>query len=304
MTEMFGSHLSIAGGLHLALREARALNLDCVQVFTKNQRQWSSPPLTGEQVREWFDVQRETGITTAVSHDSYLINLANPGAEPREKSLRLFRDELERCEALGIPYLVTHPGSHMGEGDDAGLARVVTAMDQLHADLPGLRTVTCMEVTAGQGSNLGYRFEHIKTIVDGVREPERLTVCLDTAHMIEAGYDLTSAAGMRATLDELDAVVGIRLVRAVHMNDSKTPRGSRVDRHEHIGRGHVSLEAFGVLMNDERFTNVPKILETPKDVAPDGRPWDTVNIEALRGLMMPTGGTKRKPVGVKMRKKT
>lgn len=281
---MYGSHLSISGGLHLALTGARDLHMDCVQVFTKNQRQWTAPPLTDAQVSEWKAAQQSTGITQTVSHDSYLINLASPDAEARGKSTRLFRDELGRCEALGIPYLVTHPGSHMGTGEESGIARIAEALDQLHAELRGLRVVTCLEVTAGQGHSLGYRFEHIRAIRDAVREPERLAVCIDTAHMIEAGYDLTSAQGMRATLDELDSVVGLKLVRVIHVNDSKTPRGSRVDRHEHIGHGHVAMEAFGVLVNEPAFAGVQKILETPKDIAPDGRPWDVVNIETLKGL--------------------
>lgn len=285
---MYGSHLSVAGGLHLALQEASRLQMTCVQVFTKNQRQWSAPPLTEAQITEWNNARRETGIDVAVSHDSYLINLANPGEEARTKSIRLYRDELERCEALGIPLLVMHPGSHLNTGEEAGLALVAEALNTLHSELPGLRVVTCLEVTAGQGTNLGHRFEHLRAIRDQIREPERVAVCLDTAHMLEAGYDLTSATGMRATLDELDAVIGLKLVRAVHVNDSKTPRGSRVDRHEHIGKGHVSLDAFAVLVNEPAFAALPKILETPKENAPEGRPWDTVNLETLARLTNPS----------------
>ncbi len=281
---MFGSHLSIAGGLHNALIEAQRLGMGCVQVFTKNQRQWRVKPLTDEQIALWREHRRQTKIRDVVSHDSYLINLASPDAENRRKSIALFREELERCEALEIESLVTHPGAHMGEGEPAGLKRVAQALDRVHKDLPGLSVVTCLEVTAGQGSSLGARFEHLRRIIDAVKQPERLGACLDTAHMIEAGYDLTSGAGCKAVLKEFDGVVGLDRVRALHINDSKTPRGSRVDRHEHIGHGHVALEAFGVIVKHRAFKKVPKILETAKAVAPDGRPWDVVNLEVLQGL--------------------
>ena len=246
---MFGSHLSIAGGLHNALIEARALDMQCVQVFTKNQRQWKVKPLTAEQVELWHHHWRQTKIRQVVSHDSYLINLASPDTGMRRRSISLFREELLRCEALSIPLLVTHPGAHMQAGEARGLARVARALDQLHRQLPGLTVVTCLEVTAGQGTCLGYRFEHLTQIIDSVREPERLGVCLDTAHLLAAGYDLTDAAGCRAVLAELGEVIGLDQVRAIHLNDSKVPRGKRVDRHEHIGRGHVALEAFRVMVN-------------------------------------------------------
>lgn len=282
---MFGSHLSIAGGLHNALLDARRLGMDCVQVFTKNQRQWAIKPLTEEEVGAWFEHQKTTKITDVVSHDSYLINLASPKDDIRGKSIALFREELLRCERLGIPSLVTHPGAHMGEGEEEGLKRVAAALDGLHRDLPGLKVVTALEVTAGQGTSLGYRFEHLRRIIDLVKDPDRLAVCLDTAHLLAAGYDLTSAAGARGVIQELDDVLGLPIVRAIHMNDSKVERGRRVDRHEHIGHGFVSLDAFKLFVNRAEFRKVPKILETPKEDAPDGRAWDTVNLETLRGLM-------------------
>ncbi len=282
---MFGSHLSIAGGLHLALIKARELDMDCVQIFTKNQRQWKVAPLDDEAIRLWKEHQTSTGITDVVSHDSYLINLASPDATTRSKSIALFREELLRCEALGVPSLVTHPGAHMKAGEEAGLKRVAEALDELHRDLPGLQTVTLLEITAGQGTALGYTFEHLRAIIDQVEAPERLGVCLDTAHLLAAGYDLTSAEGANAVLQELDDVVGKKLVRAIHLNDSKVERASRVDRHAHIGHGHVSLEAFRVFVNDPAFTSVPKILETAKEDAPDGTPWDVINLRTLRDLV-------------------
>lgn len=282
---MFGSHLSIAGGMHNALVEAKGLGMDCVQVFTKNQRQWRVPPLTDEQIALWEQHQKETGITRVVSHDSYLINLASPVKENWEKSIALFREELLRCEALGIGDLVTHPGAHMGQGEDAGVKRIAQALNQLHKDLPGLTAITCLEVTAGQGTTLGASFEHLRQIIDQTKQPQRLGVCLDTAHMLAAGYDLTSTKGCKAVLAELNTVVGLEQVRVLHLNDSKVPRGARVDRHAHIGHGHVSLDAFAVIVKHARFKHIPKILETPKAEAPDGRPWDTVNLEVLRSLM-------------------
>ncbi len=282
---MFGSHLSIAGGLHNALIEAQSLGMECVQVFTKNQRQWKTTPLRDDQINEWQAQRKATGIDEIVSHDSYLINLASSSEELWHKSIASFRDELLRCEALGIPRLVTHPGAHLGAGEEVGLKRVAAALDLLHADLPGLRVVTCLEITAGQGTSLGYRLEHLRRIIDLVKQPERLATCLDTAHLLAAGYDLTSAAGCRATLEEVELVLGKGMVRCWHLNDSKVPRGKRVDRHDHIGLGHVALDAFREIVNHSDYKRIPKILETPKLTAPDGRPWDVINFEVLRALI-------------------
>jgi deoxyribonuclease IV len=282
---LFGSHLSISGGLHNALLEAQQLGMDCVQVFTANQRQWKPKPPTDEIIALWREHRRAMGDVPVVSHNSYLINLASPDAANREKSVSLFRSELERCENLDIPHAVTHPGSHVGAGEDEGLRRVARSLDRIHKDLPGVKVVTLLEVTAGQGTNLGASFEHLRRIIDLAADPDRLDVCLDTAHLIAAGYDLTSADGAKATLQQLDEAIGIDRVKCIHVNDSKHGVGSRKDRHEHIGHGHVSLEAFAVFCNEPAFRNVPKILETPKADAPDGRPWDTVNLETLRGLV-------------------
>src|SRR5690606_5149153 len=196
-----------------------------------------------------------------------------------------FGEELIRCHALGIPNLVTHPGAHLGAGEDAGIARVVEALDKLHDALPEVAVTTCLEVTAGQGTSLGYRFEHLAAIIEGVEDDARLGVCLDTAHLLAAGYDLTSAAGAKATLKEFDKTVGLDRVRVLHLNDSKVERGRRVDRHDHIGKGFVSLDAFAVMVNHPKLRKLPMILETPKEDAPDGRPWDAVNLETLRGLV-------------------
>jgi len=281
---MLGSHLSITGGLHNALIEANRLEISCVQVFTKNQRQWKAPPLTGEQVAKWQAQRAESGVRMTVSHASYLINLASGEASNREKSVALFRDEIERCEQLGIPLLVIHPGSHKGDGEAVGLARITRAIDRVHRDLPGYKTITCLESTAGQGTSLGADLGHLELLLNGVAERHRLDLCLDTCHLLAAGYDLTNAAGAAALLEEVDQRFGLASVRCWHLNDSRTPRGSRVDRHEHIGHGHVAEEAFRTLLRAPSVCRVPKILETPKATHPSGVPWDVVNLQTLARL--------------------
>jgi len=283
---MFGSHLSIAGGLQNALIEAQQLGMDTVQIFTKNQRQWRVPPLKQQQIDLWHEHLQSTGIRQPVSHDSYLINLASPKPEARDKSIALFAEELKRCDLLGIPYLVTHPGAHMGEGESAGLRRVAEALNQLHDDLPDLKVITCLEVTAGQGTSLGHRLEHLAEIIDKTEATDRLGVCLDTAHLLAAGYDLTSGTGAESVVKKVDKILGLSRVKVIHINDSKTALNSRVDRHEHIGHGHVSLDAFATFVNHPKLNRLPMILETPKALAKDGRPWDTVNLETLRNLIV------------------
>jgi len=290
---MFGSHLSIAGGHHLALLEARALRMDCLQIFTKNQRQWRAPPLTDEQRATWFDHRGDTGIKAVVSHASYLINLAAPTGETRQRSISLLRDELTRCAALDIPHLVIHPGAHMNAGGAAaGLRRVASALNQVHRDLAGLAVLTCLEVTAGQGTALGRSFEQLQRIRDTAKAPERVAFCLDTAHMLAAGYDLTSAQGATATLETLDAVMGYHNVRVLHVNDSKTPRGSHVDRHDHLGHGHVDRKALRTILQCPAFADIPKILETPKGERDDGRAWDAVNLAAMKRMARAAGNKK------------
>lgn len=282
---MFGSHLSIAGGLHNALLKAEQLGMDTAQCFTKNQKMWNCTPLEGAAVEMWQCECRRLKFAQTVSHDSYLINLASPDATIWEKSTRLFVEEVSRCHALGIPYLVTHPGAHMGKGEEEGLLRVAAALDVVHAAVPKTKVLTCLEITAGQGTALGYKLEHLATIIERVKRPERLAVCLDTAHLFAAGYDFRGRK-YQGFMKELDKVVGIELVKVWHLNDSKKELGSRVDRHEHIGHGTIGLEGFRPIVRDKRFRDVPKILETAKDEpAPDGREWDAVNLETLRKLM-------------------
>lgn len=281
---MFGSHLSIAGGMHHAVASAEKLGLDTVQVFTKNQQQWKARPLEDAGVLAWCEACTRVKFKHTVSHDSYLINLASPDPALWRKSIEAFVEEVSRCDALGIPYLVTHPGAHCGSGEDAGLTRVVTAMDEVHARLPTSRTIVCLESTAGQGSTLGHRLEHLAEIRERVREPKRLGVCLDTAHLFAAGYDFRGRK-YAALRKQIERTVGLKTVKVWHLNDSKKDLGSRVDRHEHIGRGTIGIEGFRPIVRDDAWAKTPKILETEKGTSDDGRDWDAVNVEVLKGLM-------------------
>jgi deoxyribonuclease-4 len=218
-----------------------------------------------------------------VSHDSYLINLAATNPEFWRKSTELFIEELNRCALLGIPYLVTHPGAHMGAGEEAGLAKIIAALDVIHDMVPDAGVITCLEITAGQGSSLGYKLEHLATIIDRVKSPKRLGVCLDTAHLFAAGYDFRGRKFSKF-MKQLDNTVGISTVKVWHLNDSKKDLGSRVDRHDHIGRGKIGLEGFKPILREKRFDKTPKIIETPKEPDDKGRDWDEVNIELLRSM--------------------
>ncbi len=281
---MFGSHLSIASGLHNALLKAEELELDTVQIFTKNQQQWRCKPLTADEIDPWHTNAKRMGFKKTVSHGSYLINLASPVAELWQKSLELTVEEVRRCDALGIPYLVMHPGAHIDGNEARGLACISRALDEVEQRLPDSTTTICLEITAGQGTCLGHRLEHLAEIIGTVRNPKRLGICLDTAHLFTAGYDFRGRkyAAFRRLIG---LTVGIKQIKVWHLNDSKRELSSRVDRHDHIGQGHIGLRGFAGIVRDEAFVNVPKILETPKETAPDGRDWDLVNLEHLRSLI-------------------
>ena len=284
---MFGSHLSIAGGMHNALLKAEQLGCATVQVFTKNQKQWKCSPLADGEVGDWKSHCKRLKFAQTVSHDSYLINLASPKEEIWRKSVGLFVEEVSRCAALGIPYLVTHPGAHMGEGEEAGITRIVAALNVvLDTTGPAAKNVTiCLECTAGQGSSIGHRLEHLAEIMSRVKTPKRFGVCLDTAHLFAAGYDFRGRKYAKFR-KELDKTVGLARVKVLHVNDSKKDLGSRVDRHEHIGRGLIGVEGFKPWVRDEAFGDVPKILETEKGECPDTkRDWDAINLDVLRSLL-------------------
>jgi len=281
---LFGAHMSIAGGYHNALLAAQAHGCETVQLFTKNCNQWQAKELTEEEVHTFRKTLRRTRLRLPMAHGSYLINLASPDENLYRRSLEAFVIEVQRAERLGLRYLVTHPGAHVDSGEEAGLARVSGALDEVHRRCPGFRVQVLLETTAGQGSSLGHRFEHLARILSLVAEPQRLGVCLDTCHVLAAGYVLAPEVEYQATMAAFDRLIGLRWLRAFHLNDSLKPLGSRVDRHAHIGRGHLGLEPFRLLVNDRRFRNRPMVIETPKEATADGD-MDMVNLAVLRGLV-------------------
>ncbi len=283
MRSKFGAHMSMAGGHDRAVHAAHAVGFRTVQVFTKSNNQWRAAPLTDAHVSAFQRAMTETGVADPVAHASYLINLGSPDDALWEKSIAALVVEIERGEALGISDLVMHPGAHVGSGEEAGLARVASGLDEAHRRTPGVALKVALETTAGQGSCLGHRFEHLGRIIDAVARPERLSVCGDTCHIFAAGYPLGTPSEYDATMDSLERAVGAGRVRLWHLNDSLKPLGSRVDRHAGIGRGHLGLEPFRQVVNDPRFAGLPMILETPKGDE-GGEDLDAVNLRVLRGL--------------------
>ncbi|WP_319470072.1 deoxyribonuclease IV [uncultured Pseudodesulfovibrio sp.] len=260
-----GAHMSIAGGLHMAFERIQAVDGTALQIFTRNQRQWKIPPLTPYDI-ELFTVAREQwGDFPIAAHDSYLINLASPKEEQAERSRIGFSEELRRIEALSVPYLVTHPGSHLGEGVEAGIRRYVENLDRAIEDSGTQTGMVLLETTAGQGTNLGSTFEELARIIELSAHSDRLGVCYDTCHTFAAGYDIRTPEAYAKTFDAFDRLIGLDRLRFFHLNDTKNEFNSRKDRHEHIGQGEIGLEGFRNLMQDPRFAEIPKTLETPKD---------------------------------------
>lgn len=274
--------MSVAGGVSNAFDRAEKADCDALQIFTKNANQWASKPLPEEQIERFKQREAETGIHPVVAHDSYLINLASQDPELWEKSINAFKVELERCQQLGVPYLVTHPGAHGGAGVDAGVARVAEAMDRIHRELPDCPVMTLMEITAGQGKTLGRSFEELAGITGQVEQPERIGYCFDTCHAFAAGYELRTPEGYAATMQSFDDILGLDNLKAFHLNDSKKDLGSHVDRHDHIGAGLIGLEGFRHVVNDPRFRDLPGLLETPKS---EDLHEDIENLTTLRGLI-------------------
>jgi deoxyribonuclease-4 len=270
--------MSIAGGLHRAIESAAALRCTALQIFSRNSNQWSMKPLIPDAVAKWKETLVRHPMATMV-HDSYLINLASPDGALYRRSRSAFLEEARRCVQLGIPYLVFHPGAHMGKGEPNGLDRIVRALDWVDERLGSGPVTLLIENTAGQGTSLGYRFEHLAHIRSAARRPQRLGICLDTCHLLAAGYDFRTDSGYERVFDELERVVGTGAVRAFHLNDSKKGLGSRVDRHEHVGKGFVGSRAFRLLLQDPRFRGLPMVLETPKAGEMDRR-----NLALLRRL--------------------
>jgi deoxyribonuclease-4 len=274
--------MSIGGGVHAAIERACSIECTAMQIFVKNNMQWFARPLTRQEIRSFVKHTQRAQIAAAFAHANYLINLAATNPQFHANSLRALAEELTRADQLELPFLVLHPGAHLGAGEEAGLNKIVGSIDAVFAVIPKVKTKIALETTAGQGSCLGHTFEQIAYIMRNVREPERLCVCLDTAHVFAAGYDLLTAAATKSVFRQFDRVIGLKQLAAIHVNDSKTAGGSRVDRHEHIGKGQIGLEAFRFVMCDRRLAKIPKVLETPKgkDLAED-----VENMKTLRGLL-------------------
>ena len=281
---LLGAHMSIAGGYYKAVEAAAALGMDCVQIFSKNNSQWKAKPITDDDVQAFQGTLKATGVKAPVAHVSYLINLGSPDEELWQKSLDAFVHEIERAEQLGTFGVIMHPGACVGASEADTVAKIILALDEAHRRTRGYRTLTLLETTAGQGSCLGHRFEHLEAILNTSAAPERMGVCVDTCHIFAAGYPLKTPAEYKATMSEFDQVIGLSRIKAFHLNDSLKKQGSRVDRHAHIGRGELGLEPFRHVLNDPRFAGLPMYLETRKGTE-DGEDLDAINLRTLRGLV-------------------
>jgi deoxyribonuclease-4 len=278
---LLGAHVSIAGGVSQSFGRGHQIGCECIQIFTRSSRQWAAKPYSPEEIEAFKQARKETGIQMVVAHDSYLVNLGAPDEKLRQKSIDAFIDELNRCETLEVPYLISHPGAHMGAGEDAGIKTIAESIDRAHQACKGYKVKIALEITAGQGSVLGSRFEQMGRIFDAVKENERLRLCFDTEHAFAAGYDLRTKEGYQQAFAELDRQIGLQRLVAFHINDSMKALNSHVDRHEHIGKGHLGLPTFQRLVNDPRFAGIPMCLETEpgpdmKDIAADLRQLETL----------------------------
>jgi len=292
---LLGAHMSISGGVSKALDAAAAAGCNAVQVFTKNNRQWNGPPVDPDDAARWHEQMPVLGVEYAVSHASYLINLASPKDALWGRSIGAQKDELQRAHAYGIRHVVLHPGAHTGSGEEAGLARVAAALNRIHAELPDCAdTLTLLELTAGQGTALGYNFGQLAAIIAAVETKERVGVCVDTCHALGAGYDFRSDKGYAAMMAEIEETIGLATVQCWHFNDSKFDVGTRKDRHTHIGEEFVGLDGFRHILNDLRWDGIGMLLETPKKADGDGN--DARNLTTLAGLV---GDPSRVPPGLR-----
>ncbi|MEK6599898.1 MAG: deoxyribonuclease IV [Deltaproteobacteria bacterium] len=262
---LLGAHMSIAGGLYKALEQGERLSCTAIQLFTKNANQWKGKVFEEEEIDRFLSLRKKSSISKIFAHDSYLINLASGSPALRTKSINALIAEMERCRILSIPYIIMHPGAHLGISEDEGINNIVNSLNVILEKTDEWPVGIAMETTAGQGTSIGYRFEHLSRIINGVKENDRIKVCLDTCHIFAAGYDISTAEGYADVMKEFDRIVGIDKLVCFHVNDCKKGLGSRVDRHEHIGKGALGQLPFRLLMNDKRFADIPKIIETPKD---------------------------------------
>ncbi len=276
----FGAHVSIQGGVQKALIRGNEAGCQVIQIFTGSSRQWRSRKIGPAEVEKWHSARASLPVEPAMAHASYLINIASPSKETWDKSYTALAGELRRCHLLKIPALVLHPGSSLGEPESEAIARIAQALDRLFDEASDLSTRVLLENTAGQGSCIGHRFQHLRDICAKVRHPERLGLCLDTCHMLAAGMEITTREGWQGALDEIDQTLGLDRIQAVHVNDSKKALGSRVDRHEHLGRGFLGLSALRRVVNEPCLAGLPMVLETPKTT----EYADAINLAILRNL--------------------
>lgn len=275
--------MSISGGLYKAIERGKEAQCEALQIFSKNSNQWKAKPLQKDEIGQFKEKQKSWGEFSILVHDSYLINLGSPKEGDRQKSIHAFLDEIDRCDQLSLPYLVFHPGSHLGAGEEEGCRIIAKSLNDIFEKNPGFQVKLLMETTAGQGTNIGYRFEHLRNILDLLDSREKMGICVDTCHIFAAGYDIRTREGYDRTFQEFDQKIGLEWIKAFHLNDSKKDYLSRVDRHEHIGKGYLGIEAFRFLMNDCRFEKIPMVLETPKG---DTDKEDKENLSLLRQLSL------------------
>jgi deoxyribonuclease-4 len=278
--EVLGAHMSIEGGLYRALERGHSIGCNTIQIFTRNASRWAAKEVSTEEVALFRKARKAAQIAPIFAHCSYLINLGCGGGF-YEQSIAALTAEVIRAETLGLNFVVLHPGSHRGSGEEQGLACAVSALDRVFSQTAGMKCKIAIENTAGQGNCLGSKIEHLDYILKHSKFPNRIGMCIDTCHFFAAGYDLRTRETYDATFQELLSKIPVRKILAFHLNDSKTQLNSHVDRHEHIGKGHLGVEAFRMLLNDERFKKIPKVLETPKgkDLAED-----VINLTLLRSL--------------------
>lgn len=279
---LLGAHMSIAGGVSNAIAEGAAHNCNCLQIFTKASNQWKSKPYTEEEIAKFHAARQAAGINPVVAHTAYLINIASPKADIYKMSVAALIDELERCHLLGIEDIVMHPGSYLDSSVEEGIKRIVDTLNEIFDKTAAIKTRVALETTAGQGTNLGHKFEQIAQMIAGIENQNRISVCLDTCHIFAAGYDIRDKKSYQTTLEEFDKIIGLAYLKVIHLNDSQKEFGSKRDRHEHIGRGFIGEEAFRLIVQDKRLEEIPKLLETPKEE--DGRDMDEVNLALLRKL--------------------
>ena len=283
-TCLLGAHFSISGGLHESLLEAKKYGCNALQIFTKNSRTWKERQISDKEVELFDKTRKNAGIKIVASHTSYLINLAAPDSEKHSLSCKALEQELIRSSALNIDFVVLHPGSLMGDGEKNGIDRISKSINSIFRRIPETGTRLLLETTAGQGTGLGHTFEQLHEMIEKIDLKDKTGVCIDTSHIFAAGYDIRDEFSYNRTIDEFDKITGFDKLFLIHLNDSKKGLGSRVDRHEHIGKGEIGIDAFRLIMNDMRLAGIPKIIETPKSGG--GKDWDRINLRKLKLMVV------------------